>query len=395
MGRTVFFSTFMGGIIYFFILAGNLFSPYAWIYALFLYINFILMIKNENWSKHRKIFQITLAILFTISFIGILYDERGAMTVDDATFQDAEVPFCHIVIPVTLIPMVLSRMIIFPARMIGHFASILGMFLIWVITSLTIGRGWCSWVCFYGGWEEGAASIAKKPRLKLDKHSKNMRAIHFAFLFFIVLVSVALLSPIYCEWFCPFKLVTEYAEINGIRDLIITVVFIALFLGLVITLPFLSKKRVQCSTLCPFGAFQSLCDKVSRVGIKIDTEKCISCMKCVSACPFAALDRETIMEKKGKPEITCAKCGDCIAVCPVGAIDFAYKGIGRSSSKKIKKSDAEGQRTLSAPLRFFYSLMEARYIFVFMAYTLSVIISGRFGVDALERLWNIISGGWA
>ncbi|MDD3168717.1 MAG: nitroreductase family protein [Eubacteriales bacterium] len=55
--------------------------------------------------------------------------------------------------------------------------------------------------------------------------------------------------------------------------------------------------------------------------IKIDYNKCIGCMKCVSVCPFQVLD-----SKDGKPamqdERRCIKCLHCAAACPQKAIDL-------------------------------------------------------------------------
>lgn len=407
MAVTVFFSFFMCINIYFFGLAGTMDSPFAWIYAAFMLILYVRMMITKNWSRYRSLFQIVLAVLFMISFIGILYDERGSMSITETQFQNAETPFCQIVIPIMLIPLALTKTVIFPARMTGHFASVVSMLLIWFIVSVTIGRGWCSWVCFYGGWEEGFSRVPRKPKIKLLSRNRDIRAFQFAFLFFIVLVSLASLSSVYCEWFCPFKLVTEYPQITDITSLIATVMFIGLFLGLVIVMPLLTKKRFQCSTLCPFGAFQSVVDKVTNIGIRIDSEKCTGCMQCASVCRFFAIDTETIKEKKGQPEITCAKCGECISVCPQKAIDFAYKSspagkilgtIFRTDSRIVgaapeAQKGCQSRTPKSAAGRFVAEILEPRYLFVFMAFTFSLMISNKFVPDALSRIWQAIAGG--
>lgn len=386
MATTIFFSACMSVIVYFFGLAGQMSSPSAWIYAAFMIALFARMILTKQYSRYRRIFQVTFAVLFMISFIGILYDERGSMSMTLASVQEAQTPFCQIVIPAILIPFALTKTVIFPARMAGHFASVVGMLLIWFLVSLTIGRGWCSWVCYYGGWEEGFSRAAKKSRVKLLSRNRDLRAFQFAFLFFIVLASLAFMSSVYCEWFCPFKLVTEYSPITDIPSLIATVVFIGLFLGLVIVLPFLTRKRFQCSTLCPFGAFQSLLDRVSGYRIAIDTEKCVGCLKCAEACQFCAIDVETITAKKGQPEITCAKCGECISVCPTAAIGYEFSSVLRR-----RKKGHSCERPAAG--KFLQDLLDPQYLFVFTAFTFSVMISNKFVPDALDRIFRLLAGG--
>lgn len=381
---TVFFSACMSILIYFFVLAGHS-SPSSWIYAAFLAVLFVQTIRTKNVSKYRRVFQVAFAIFFMISFIGILYDERGSMSIAADTVQNSEVPFCHIVIPVLAIPYALTQTIIFPGRIMGHFAAVISMLLIWFIATITIGRGWCGWVCFYGGWEDGVSRIAKKARVPLLSQNKNMRSFQFAFLFFTLLISVAFMSSVYCEWFCPFKIVTEFSPITDIPSLIATIMFIGLFLGLVIVMPFLSRKRFQCSTLCLFGAFQSIVDRASMFRIKIDIDKCVGCIKCAEVCPFCAIDKDTISEKKGQPEITCAKCGECVGVCPTGAISYQFSFVKKGCAAPIATTPFE---------KILQRILDPKLLFIFSAFTFSVIISSKFVTDALDRIFAIITGAF-
>ncbi len=395
MAVTAFFSAFMGVVVFFFSLSGNMGSPAHWIYAISMLAVFAAMIHTRAYSRWRRVFQVSFALLFMISFIGILYDERGSMSLTQDTIQSGEVPFCQIVIPAIIAPFALTGRVIFPARMTGHFASVMGMILLWFIATVTIGRGWCGWVCFYGGWEEGASRILKKPRVNLLSRNKDLRSFQFAFLFFVVLMSLGFMSSVYCEWFCPFKLVTEYAEISDLPSLIATVIFIGLFLGLVIVLPLLTRKRTQCSALCPFGAFQSLMDRFSSYRVVIDVDKCVRCMKCAEACSFCAIDRETIREEKGRPELTCAKCGECLSVCPTGAIRYEFS-FQAASDARIRAKGCSPVPKNAPSNRFgayFQAILDPQYLFVFTAFTFSVIVSGKFIPDAFIRIASIAFGG--
>jgi polyferredoxin len=140
----------------------------------------------------------------------------------------------------------------------------------------------------------------------------------------IVLTSALTLSPTYCEWLCPFKAVTEFAEVTSFTALIQTTIFVSLFLGTVIVLPILTKRRVQCGLFCPFGAMQSFLNKINVFEIRIDTEKCSHCKRCIQECPTFSLDESSL--ESGKPLITCTKCGQCVDLCPKEAVSYHIKG---------------------------------------------------------------------
>ena len=360
-------------LIFFFVVLMNNFSIASIIYALFLIFLFTRMTFAEGKKAgsgviYRRIFQTVFAIGFCIAFISDLYAERGSMAITSQAMSNAELPFCHIAIPQVLIPLLVTKSIIFPARIAGHYAAVASMLLIWFVCTLTVGRGWCSWICFYGGWEEGFRHIGKKRRLNLLGKNKELRDFQFGFFFFVVLASLCELACIYCDWFCPFKLVTEFSPVNSIPSLIATVMFIGLFLGLVVVLPILTKKRTQCSSLCPFGALASLTDRLSFFRMKIDTTKCNGCLKCATACPFCAIDIKTIQEKKGHPEITCTKCGECIGACPQKAISYDFRHI------KMKKE--------------LNNILNPAQLFRFAAFSFGVIMSSSFMIKTL----NLISG---
>ena len=102
-----------------------------------------------------------------------------------------------------------------------------------------------------------------------------------------------------------------------------------LFLGLVVVLPLLTKKRTQCSFLCPFGAFQSIFNKTGAFDIRIDQSKCIPCVLCEKACPTLSITPEAV--RSGKPLMSCMKCGACVDACVRDAAVWHIKGteVGR------------------------------------------------------------------
>lgn len=376
-------SSLMTFIVLFFVVAMNNFSVASILYGIFLIYLFSRMTfaKEKNKSKYRIIFQTVYAVFFSIAFIGDLFDARGSMAITPGAMGNSELPFCHIAIPQVLTPFIITKNLIFPARISGTYACVSSMITLWIGFTLILGRGWCSWVCFYGGWEEGFSHVSKKKRINLLSKNKEIRDFQFAFFIFIVLVSIGEMSAVYCEWFCPFKLVTEYSPMNSIPGLIAGVIFIVLFFGLVVVLPVLTKRRTQCSSLCPFGAMASLTDRISLFKIKIDTEKCTGCLNCANKCPFGAIDIKTIKDKKSSPEITCAKCGKCVEVCPAKAINFEF-GFSKGCCKHKTASTKFGKAL--------EPLFKPENLFRFAAFTFGAIMSSSFSIKTINIIYDAI-----
>lgn len=290
---------------------------------------FFLMMRTGRTYRWRRWFFVALGFLFPVGFISSLIAVRGTMGIPIERMISGDTPYCFMVTPFILIPAAFTRTVIFPGSILPtstNGASIATMIGIWFALTLVLGKAWCSYGCFFGGIEEGFAAFPKRIRLwrPVRRFASVLRRIPWAILITVVLLSAMLLEPVYCMWLCPFKAVTEYPTVRSVETAIQMAVFIALFAGLVVILPFLTKKRTQCAWFCPFGAFQSLFNTINLFEIRIDREKCVDCTLCQTACPTLALSSESIRE--GKALLNCMKCGACVDSCKKGAAVWHLKG---------------------------------------------------------------------
>jgi polyferredoxin len=334
----------------------------------YVFINgiFLLMLLTRRTDPYRSILFVTYAVGFVVSFISNLVEVRGSMVLTMEDMAQGHTPFCHMVIPMVIIPAALTRTIIFPGSMLEGFASIGSMLVLWLGATLALGRGWCSWGCFYGGLDEGFSKIGRRPIIK--NVSNKWTYLPFAVLLAVVLTSAASLSPTYCEWLCPFKAVTEFAEITSSTVLIQTVIFFSLFVGLVIVLPILTKRRTQCGLFCPMGALQSFTNKLNVFDVRIDGDKCADCGLCVKTCPTFSLDEQSI--RRGRPSITCTRCGKCIDTCPRQAIRYHVKGTPVAANREW-----------------------ARLMFIYPAFLLLAIMASGMLSGAVHRVLLLITTG--
>ena len=326
---------------------------------------FFLALYTGRTDRWRAVIFVITAVSFIISFICNFQESRGSMSISEAEMIKGRVPFCHIVIPQTSVVTALTRTIIFPGSMEGNY-SITSMIVLWLGASLALGRGFCGWGCFFGGLEDGFSRILKKPIIK--RIPEKWTYLPYAVLVVVILASTALLTPFYCEWLCPFKAVTEYAEVNSLVTFLQTTVFLSLFAGLVVILPILTKRRTQCGLFCPMGAFQSCTNKIDPFEIRFDRDKCKDCGQCEQVCPTFSVSKNKLTN--GNTRLSCIKCGKCVDVCAHGAATFHVKGTAL---------DAKGSR--------------GRMFFLFPAFLFLSIFGGFLIQDGLYRLLRLITMG--
>jgi ferredoxin-type protein NapH len=295
---------------------------------------YFLMHYTGKTDRYRVVLFIIFALTLSFTLIKNMVAVRNSMSFSQADILECKIPFCHLVIPMMILPAAFSKSIIFPGSILNGFANISSMVVLWSVATLVLGRGFCSWGCFYGGWDDGFSRMRKKPLVK--NINEIWKWMPFAVLLMVALTAALSLVPTYCAWICPFKAVTEFEQVTSVESATKAGIFFSLFAGLVVVLPVMTKKRTQCSYLCPLGAVNSISNKITPFTIKIDKNACNECYKCVEVCPMFALSKENI--KDGKVSIFCSKCGKCVDACSKNAIHFGIKGIPAGTMKNFSRN---------------------------------------------------------
>lgn len=327
---------------------------------------FFLMLKTGKTDRYRSILFVTLAVTFVVSFIANLVEMRGSMSISEADMLRGRTPFCHMVIPMTLVPAALTRTIIFPGSLQNSFANVASMFAIWIGVTLALGRGFCSWGCFFGGLEDGFSRLRR--RTVIRKIADRWTYLPYAVLAAVVVLSAVTLTPIYCEWLCPFKTVTEYPAVTDFKTALQAVIFVSLFVVLVVVLPVLSRRRTQCGLFCPMGAFQGFFNKLNLFEVRIDREACNDCGRCLRECPTFSIDARSLARRETR--LSCSKCGKCVDLCTKGAATFHIKGT------PVRLRDGK-----------------ARLLFLYPAFLFLVTFGSGMMIDGMRRVILLASTG--
>jgi len=201
----------------------------------------------------------------------------------------------------------------------------------YLATTLVLGRGFCGWVCYFGGTVEAfrrtkeSRWILTKLRKKYQGPSENVAVLDglredvkdakYGFALAILLVGSSLAIPLICTICWTWLL--QYIW-WGILALLVFGFF-------VVILPFMTGKRSWCAILCPVGALLNLLERVTPFNVRIDSKKCTKDYSCTYVCPMYAMTIQTVNEMYA-PNIDCIKCGACIEQCPEKAIDLYLVG---------------------------------------------------------------------
>jgi polyferredoxin len=315
-------------------------------------------------SFYRRIFFFVSALAFFVHFKFSLFSRAFSASCF------TETPFCHIAMAPYFLNYLYQQYL---ALMSGGWKlwGPLTLGAAWLFLTLAIGRGWCSWACFYGGIDDGLSSLARRPLIKIDRWALKARDLPAALLIFLMLVSLAYLLPVYCLWLCPFKLTGSFLDQQGyLKNVQYGLMFFAL--AALVIAPLLTKKRIFCSFLCPFAAWQAFWGRLNPFRISIDESKCTGCRSCVAACPMTAIS----CAPDGKAGILayCNLCGQCLEACPARGFKYTVFGL------ELPAVDGVLGR-----------LVSAEYFFVFSALTLGSVFASLWAPAALRDIFKLIT----
>ena len=281
------------------------------------------ILRTGRVNRRRLILFLVLGLSFGISFSIGNEVHRGSILLTEAQIESAEVPICPITIPFVVPPLVIRGEMIFPTST----KTLLWIGLLWLGFALLFGRGWCGWICFFGGIDQACAAAAKRPRLRVEGLSKLWRLFPYALLLFLILVALVALDPLFCSWLCPLRIVYDPPAVNTTLQWLSALIFIGGGLVFLIGGPFLTKKRLYCSLICPLMPATAIIGYLSPFRVKVDRNKCNDCEACVKLCETFAMTRESLA--KGEARKECTRCGRCMDICPRGAIDYRLIGTNR------------------------------------------------------------------
>lgn len=198
-----------------------------------------------------------------------------------------------------------------------------------VIMTIVSGRTFCGWVCPLGTLGELSAKLGSRLGIKKTelppKLDSKLRYLKYAVLLTIIALTWkagTLVWRNYDPWVAYMHLSAGFSEMAE-KPWAFAILF-----GTVIFASFVIE-RFWCRYLCPLGALLATLQKISLLRVGRSDEYCIHCRLCTSSCPVR-LDPEST-NKVTSAE--CISCGRCVDACPKEKALFF--GAGRIRMKAI------------------------------------------------------------
>jgi len=188
------------------------------------------------------------------------------------------------------------------------------------ISTLLLGRAFCGWFCWFGGYLELVQWGIGKLKIKIPR-----RVLLYLGVIPFVSLALKIYNTVLVNWFRRFPATFTFqladtppwgGQQTGVSILITLILF-----GPVLIFAF--GRRAWCRYLCPIGALLKVFGSVGIGKVRLVNDECIGCGVCNLACDMQV---DVLGELKNHGEVRsadCIRCLKCVNKCPKEAIAFS------------------------------------------------------------------------
>lgn len=204
----------------------------------------------------------------------------------------------------------------------GIVAGSVLLFALLFLSSLALGRLFCSWVCPAGALQDLVAT----GRRKLFDRAR------YGWIKYLIWAPWLLaLLFLFCRRGSSPSVVPAYSTEWGLSATSAP----ALVMYLMIALTFFGLsaifgKRAACHAICWMAPFMVLGKALSRssrlpaLRLSSDRGACLRCKACDKVCPMS-LETSELALKADPDRVDCILCGECVDACPSGCLRLAWR----------------------------------------------------------------------
>jgi len=202
--------------------------------------------------------------------------------------------------------------------------TVLGFFLLPLVTTLLFGRTFCAAVCPLGALQE---LVALRPVAVPRWLDQGLGLLAYLYLGAAVLFAATGAAFVICDY-DPFVSVFRLIPLGRAESLLdaapgsltmLAVGAAVLALGVFIARPY-------CRWLCPYGALLRMVSRFSRWHVRITPEECIRCRLCEDACPVGAILKPTLEVPEPERAVGRRRLAVLVAAVPILLAGGAWGG---------------------------------------------------------------------
>jgi polyferredoxin len=196
-------------------------------------------------------------------------------------------------------------------------------FIFWMsifIATLLLGRAFCGWFCWFGGYLDLVEWGRGKLKIKIPRRI-------LLYLVAIPFVSLALkiYNTVLVKWLqgFPDTFIFRLSDVEpwGGQQTGISILITLIMFGPVLL--FVFGKRAWCRYLCPIGALLKIFSRLGVGKVRLMNDECMGCGNCNRICDMQV---DVLGELKSHGAVgssDCIRCLKCIDNCPKGSIGFS------------------------------------------------------------------------
>jgi polyferredoxin len=260
-------------------------------------------------------------------------------------------------------------------------------FIFWTlvfISALLLGRAFCGWFCWFGGYLQLVEWGIDKLKVKVPRREiLYLGAIPF------VALALKINGALITNWLQDFPTTLTFrlsdVEPWGGQQTGISILITAVLYGPILFI--ILDRRAWCRYLCPLGALTKIFGSVGIGKVRLVNDKCIGCGKCSLVCDMKV---DVMHELRTHGEVknsNCIRCLECTDECPEDSISFSLRNKGLSlSSNAIVRA---GKTSLKYRNRSFF---DVTIIVLWISISVTTNLAG-FSQDAPQEVKILMSAG--
>lgn len=196
------------------------------------------------------------------------------------------------------------------------------VFLSLFLTSIFLGRLYCSWLCPAGAIQDNLIpSRSKRVNVKILQWVKFLIWVPWIITILFMLRRAGGIKEVNFFYQTEMGISITRPEASLLFGVIVVIFY---------SLSLIFGRRFSCHTICWMSPFMILGKKLGDIlripSFKLvrNPKKCTFCKSCVEVCPMS-LEVENLAKSSELSDHNCILCGKCADICPNNVISISYR----------------------------------------------------------------------